>query len=175
MKKDYKEWMPKKAEINNKAHRPNRYKRKEIWLASVGENVGVEIDGKGEGFMRPVLILQNHNEFACQIIPLSTTERRGKYWHEFDGHTGKMSVALLSQIKNIDTARLIKKIGWVETETFKAIKNKIGDILGLKVSSPPEASKADPSPKPKDLDKTKENAASPSKIIHPPQSGGRQA
>jgi mRNA interferase MazF len=131
MKKDYKEWMPKKAEINNDAARPRRYRKREIWLASVGENIGHEVDGKGEKFMRPVLVLQSYNKSTCHVVPLSTTKRRGKFWHEFDGHTGKKSVALLSQSKIVDTSRFVKKIGWTDQKTFDAIRARIRSIISL--------------------------------------------
>ncbi|MDR1358410.1 MAG: hypothetical protein LBJ48_03525 [Coriobacteriales bacterium] len=47
-KKDYKKWMMVKSSVHNDANRPIGYKEREIWLCSIGENIGYENDGKGK-------------------------------------------------------------------------------------------------------------------------------
>lgn len=131
MKKNYQKWMPIKSKINNEGKYPKGYKERDIWICSIGENIGFETDGKKESFSRPVLILRAFNKKFCQILPLSTTEKRGKYYYPFDGGTGKISVALLSQTKSIDTSRLNRKIGIAKKEDFEIIKNRIKEILKL--------------------------------------------
>ncbi len=129
MKKDYKIWMSVKADINNTDLRPKGCREREIWICNVGENIGFEEDGKGKEFTRPVLILKVFNRKFCYVIPLSTTEKRGRFYYEFDGKTGKNSVALLSQTKSIDTARLSRKVGFIDKENFEKIKTEIKEIL----------------------------------------------
>lgn len=131
MEKDYKKWMPIKSEINNKEKYPKGYKEREIWICSIGENVGFEEDGKSEAFSRPVLILRVFNKNFCHVIPLSKTEKRNKFHYPFDGKTGRVSVALLSQSKAIDSSRLSRKIGIASKEDFEIIKTKIKEILKL--------------------------------------------
>ena len=65
----------------------------------------------------------------CHVVPLSTTEKRGKYYYPFDGKTGKISVALLSQSKPIDIARLSRKVGYIDKENFKEIQKGIKEVL----------------------------------------------
>jgi mRNA-degrading endonuclease toxin of MazEF toxin-antitoxin module len=127
--KDYQQWMPIKAKVHNNAARPLRYREREIWICNVGENVGFEEDGKNADFTRPVLILKSYNGQFCHVVPLSTTERRGKFWYPFDGHTDKISVALLSQSRAIDTSRLHEKIGYASKSDFEAIKNGVLELL----------------------------------------------
>jgi len=129
MKKDYQIWMPVKTEINNTDLRPKGCKPREVWICNVGENIGFEEDGKGKEFTRPVLVLKSFNKYFCYIVPLSTTNKRGKYYHAFDGKTGKTSIALLSQSKPIDTARLSRKVGFVNKNEFKIIQEKLKEIL----------------------------------------------
>jgi mRNA-degrading endonuclease toxin of MazEF toxin-antitoxin module len=105
------------------------YKEREIWLCNLGENIGVEEDGKGIGYVRPVLILKIFNKKFCHIIPLSTNGRNSKFFYTFDGDTGRKSTALLSQSRSIDSARLIRKIGVTNKNDFKKIKNKISLIF----------------------------------------------
>lgn len=129
MYKDYKEWMKIKSEIHNgEAYLPG-YKEREIRVCNLGENIGFEEDGKGRKFVRPVLILKVFNKYFCHIIPLSTAKKKGKYFYPFDGRTGKISVALLSQSRSIDSSRLHRKIGMISEENFIEIKQKIKETL----------------------------------------------
>lgn len=128
MKKDYKIWMPVKAEINNNESYPIGFKERDIWICNIGENVGFEEDGKGDDFTRPVLILKVFNRKFCHIVPLSTTDKRGKYYYPFDGKTGKTSVAILSQTRSIDATRLHEKIGKISKEEFEKIKKQIIEL-----------------------------------------------
>jgi len=129
MLKDYKIWMPVKANINNNDSFPRGYKEREVWYASIGENVGFEEEGKGKKFDRPVLILRAFSRNLCCIIPLSKTEKRGKYYYAFDGNTGKTSVALLSQLRAVDSSRLRDKIGFAKKEDFDKIKKRVIDLM----------------------------------------------
>ena len=124
MNKDYSFWTITKMEINNDKPRFT-FRDGEVWLAGIGENIGFEEDGKGFGFNRPVLILKKFNKFLCHIVPLSTTEKRGKYYLEIDTHTRKNSIVLLSQNRTIDSLRLFRKIGFVSKENLFNVKSEI--------------------------------------------------
>ncbi len=121
--------MPVKSEINNNELCPRGFKEREVWVCNVGDNIGFEEDGKGGDFTRPVLILKVFSRRFCYIIPLSTTSKRGKFYYAFDSNTGKISVALLSQLRAIDSARLRDKIGFVRKEDFYKIKNQVLDLI----------------------------------------------
>ena len=129
MKKDYKIWMPVKSEINNNEKFPLGIKEREIWICNVGDNVGFEEDGKGNDFTRPVLILKVFNRRFCYVVPLSKTEKRGKYYYAFDGKTGRKSVALLSQIRAVDSVRMRDKIGMANKKDFEEIKKQAIQLI----------------------------------------------
>jgi mRNA interferase MazF len=129
--KDYRQWMPVKAELHNEASRPIGYKEREIWLCNIGENIGYENDGKGRRFVRPVLIVTAFNRQTCFVVPLSTTPKRTRFHFAFDGNTGKESVALLSQPRAIDASRLHRKIGIVSERDFNVLRGLLAESLGL--------------------------------------------
>jgi mRNA-degrading endonuclease toxin of MazEF toxin-antitoxin module len=129
--KNYRDWTKVKIVINDRLSRPKGFKKKDIWVCALGENIGHENDGKGKWFTRPVLILRTYSNLTCHIVPLSTTSKRGYFYCEFDGHTGQTSVALLSQTRTIDSARLVRKIGRVGEADFNKIKERLKGILGL--------------------------------------------
>ena len=105
------------------------YREREIWLCNLGDNVGFEEDGKGNKFVRPVLIMRIYSRRFCHIVPLSTTDKRGRFYHEFDGGTGKISVALLSQSRSIDSFRLMRKIGIANKLDFDETRKQVADLL----------------------------------------------
>jgi len=140
--KDYKRWMPKKAEINSRKVRA-AFKERGVFWVSVGENVGFEEDGKGTYFNRPVVIVKKFSKNMFWGVPLSTTSRRGRYYHPITV-TGKLSVALLSQARTFDATRLANKIGMLDVEEFDELRNKLSKVLLEKVSPSDKISGAIP-------------------------------
>jgi mRNA interferase MazF len=122
-------WTPVKQEINNLDLRPKGCREREIWLCNIGENIGFEEDGKGGEFTRPILVLKVFNRNFCHVVPLLTTKRRGVFYYPFDGKTGVLSVALLSQSRPIDTLRLVRKVGNIGKKDFEIMKYKMKELL----------------------------------------------
>ena len=58
--KDFKKWMGVKEKIDRVAI-TRTIREGEIWWSSVGENVGTEICGKGDIYIRPVLVFRKMN------------------------------------------------------------------------------------------------------------------
>jgi hypothetical protein len=58
MLKRFLPWIVLKEDLHNNEHRPPHVSEGDIWWASVGENVGSEINGKSKLFFRPVVILR---------------------------------------------------------------------------------------------------------------------
>ena len=63
-------WLKLKFQIHNKTSRPS-FKEKEIWWSNFGQNVGDEENGKGEFFMRPVLVIKKFNSHLALVVPTS--------------------------------------------------------------------------------------------------------
>jgi mRNA interferase MazF len=127
--KDYLNWMPIKADINNSAVRP-RYNAGDVVWISIGENVGFEQDGKGRLFARPVLIVKGFNKELFWGVPLtSNASKTGKYYVNFTVK-GKASVAILSQLRAFDASRISgKRIGIVNRNVLRNIQRKLADLL----------------------------------------------
>lgn len=127
--KDYKIWTPIKVKIhNNKSTRPGFHER-EIWYCHLGENVGFEQDGKGDDFLRPVIILRKFNNEIFWAIPLTSVIKKSKYYFAITLEDGKKSSAILSQIRLIDAKRLSYKIDNVDSVEFEELKKKLKDLI----------------------------------------------
>lgn len=127
VKKDFQKWHEKKTHIEN--NRPRVFfKEREIWLCYVGENIGFEQDGRGDEFLRPVIIIKKFNNEVLWAVSLTKIEKKNKYYFSFTLNE-KVSVAILSQIRLIDAKRLKYKIGDMKIADFKELKNKIRQLL----------------------------------------------
>ena len=126
--KRFRAWNKLKIKLNMQQSLPAGYKERDIWWVSVGHNIGVEEDGKGNTFNRPVLVVRGFNRYMFWGVPLSTTNKDGKYYHKFVVN-GKTSTALLSQMRVYDTKRLISKYGMAGKHDFLVIREKLRDFL----------------------------------------------
>ncbi len=86
------------------------FKEGELWWCRVGINVGVEIYGKVDGFVRPVLILKKFSERSFLAVPLTTRKKFGS-WYVPVLLSGEERMAILSQVRALDACRLVRKIG----------------------------------------------------------------
>ena len=128
MKKDFDSWNEKKKKINDRRNFPF-YHHRELWWCSLGVNVGFEQDGSGEENSRPVLILKGLSRETCLVIPLTTSTGKHKLRPSIGLVEEKEAHALLSQIKVIDTKRLIRKIGQLDKKIFENIRKIAKDML----------------------------------------------
>ena len=127
MKKDYQEWHKKKKYIEN--DRPRVFfAEREVWFCYVGENIGFEQDGRGDEFLRPVVIIKKFNNEVLWAIPLTKTEKKNRYYFSFKLGR-KVSVAILSQMRLIDAKRLKYKIGSMKIADFMELKSQIRQLL----------------------------------------------
>jgi mRNA interferase MazF len=127
-KKDFVVWHSEKVDLQNTKIRPGFYER-EVWFAAVGENVGYEQDGRGERFLRPIVIIKKFNNEVLWAIPLTSKEKTGKYYFTFGLAEKEKSTAILSQLKLIDAKRLEYKIGNISKGDFKELKSKLTQLL----------------------------------------------
>lgn len=127
MYKNFHKWNNKKISIHQRVH-SSFFKEREIWFASLGCNVGHEEDGKGRDFQRPVIILTKFNAEMFWGIPLTTKIKSGNYFVPIEINNTK-SVAILSQLKVLDSKRLIRRIGKLTENETHLIKNRLYKIL----------------------------------------------
>lgn len=97
-------------------------RERQIWWVSLGQNVGVEINGKNDKFERPVLVLKKYNDDACLTLPLSSKNKVGSFYFQFKNGNGEIRVANLSQARSISSKRFIRKIEKMSVIDFDKVK-----------------------------------------------------
>ena len=131
MQDNYDKWNKIKKQI----HKENiilGYKNRDIFYMKMGENIGFEQNGKGENFVRPVVIIKGFNENMFFGVPLSTKIKDGKFYYTFEfkkQNTTIINNALLSQMKLFSTKRLLNKIGIINQDDFKNLKIKFKKLI----------------------------------------------
>ncbi|MBI5003667.1 type II toxin-antitoxin system PemK/MazF family toxin [Candidatus Kaiserbacteria bacterium] len=141
MEKDFDRWNDTKKDIHASMHEVYFYER-EVWWVHLGVNIGFEQDGTGEVFERPVVIVKKYNPDVFLAVPLSTTQKIGKYYFHVGEVEGKQATAILSQIRLLDVKRLINRAGTLNTLTFDSLVDALVEANFKNVgksSSPPLA------------------------------------
>ncbi len=126
--KDFDGWNENKKEIHNRVDGPFFHTR-EIWWCSLGLNIGFEQDGSSDDYYRPVLILKGLGRWTCLAVPLTTSARDHKLRPSIGVVEGKEDRALISQIRVIDAKRLVRKVGYLESNIFEIIRKTVKDMI----------------------------------------------
>jgi mRNA interferase MazF len=114
-------WIGLKQRLHEAKHDPPLVSEGDIWWASVGENVGSEINGKSDLFSRPVVIYKKLSHGFYFVVPTTTQSREGTWFVSFR-QKDKMMVACLHQARAIDHRRLSSKLGTIDDEDFQRVK-----------------------------------------------------
>ena len=108
------------------------FKDRDIFYMKMGKNIGYEQDGKGDNFVRPIVIVKGFNKDIFFGIPLSTKIKEGRYYYKFQFQKKDeliTNIALLSQMRLFSTKRLLNKIGMMSKEDFTKMKNKFKSLI----------------------------------------------
>ena len=100
----------------------------EVWWASLGINIGHEIDGKNELFERPILVFKKQGEDMLMVLPITSKLKSGREFYTIKYHSENNTV-LLDQPRTISSKRLLRLIFRITNSEFVSIQNKIRPIL----------------------------------------------
>ncbi len=115
------EWIGIKEKLHSIIHKPPYVSGGEIWWASLGENIGSEINGKNRQFSRPVIILRKLSNGFYIVIPLTTQIHYGTWYVNFKQKGVEMS-ACLHQVRSIDYRRVVSYVGQLDDDDFARVK-----------------------------------------------------
>lgn len=117
----YDSWNKVKKNLTQNTNVPY-IKEGRIFWCSVGQNIGTEIYGKGKGYARPVLVYKKLSRLNFIAIPLSTKVRHDNTWYIPFNFAGIDQAAVISQIRVMDVARLLRYVGELPQNDFDKIK-----------------------------------------------------
>lgn len=135
MEDRFQQWIKLKRRISDSKKLPYFYER-EIWMIYIGGNVGMEQNGKGDLFLRPVLIFRKFGKYSFLGIPLTSKEKLGKLYHEFRWGKNKRNFCCLAQLRAFDSRRLKYRMGKISVENFREIQKKVFEVENLSIIDP---------------------------------------
>lgn len=127
MEKKFDLWIDKKKELHYKK-REAYFRQRQIWWCSLGVNVGFEQDGKNSNFERPVLIVKKWNTRLCWVVPLTSVQRKGSFFHPIS-YLDATYTLVLCQLRILSSKRLLRKIRTISNEEFIEIKKVLRQSL----------------------------------------------
>ena len=128
MEKDFDKWNENKKLIHKNGV-DKLYHAREVWWCSLGVNVGFEQDGSGAEYQRPVLVLKGFSKHVCIVIPLTTSTKKNPYHMPVGLVDSRNAFAIISQVRLVDTKRLVNKVGVVEIALFDKIRKAVKDLF----------------------------------------------
>ncbi|MBI4973531.1 type II toxin-antitoxin system PemK/MazF family toxin [Candidatus Roizmanbacteria bacterium] len=117
--KDFTKWLTLKPKLDQLVSYP-KFQEGDIWWCHIGANVGHEECGKGNSFLRPIIILKKFNHRIFFGLPTSSKLKESIFYRPIM-IKGKQVSVLMSQMRLFDVKRLYYKQG------------KIGDVELLKL------------------------------------------
>ena len=141
MSKDFDTWNSQKKSIadNNSII---KFQQMHIVFMKIGVNIGYEQDGKGDEFLRPVLVYKKFNNRVFLGIPLTSKPKNDKFHFEFEYKNGKESFAILSQLKLFDIKRAKYYDGRISKRHFELLQEKLLNLIVTPLTKEGECTKA---------------------------------
>jgi len=133
MGKDFTEWHKLKTNLQ-KAETNAFFHEREIWLCSVGMNLGREEDGKNALFLRPVVVFRKFGADSFWGIPLTSTLRIGSYYYQFPLGE-RTATAMLAQMRLFDRKRFIRRMDVLSDEQFNELKVRVAALMPEQTNS----------------------------------------
>jgi mRNA interferase MazF len=130
MEKEFDNWNELKKKIEGEEHDPEKFpKEGEVWMTSLGKNIGFEQNGSGDNFSRPVLVIKKFNNKMFWAISLSTKQKEFDFYYNFIDLGNHKVAAILAQMKLVSVKRLKRKLYDLPNEQLVEIKDKIKAFL----------------------------------------------
>jgi len=120
------DWNSLKQDIQN--NYPINFNERDIFFLSIGQNIGFEQYGKGEDFLRPVVILKKFSKHLFLGIPLSSKLKEGRFFHTIH-FKNRTNTALLLQSRTFDSKRIKYKLATLSRNEYQKLVEKYSKVV----------------------------------------------
>ena len=122
----YDKWSTLKQKLEKR--KELQFNEREILFISMGQNIGFEQYGKGEEFLRPVVVVKKFSKHLFLGIPLSSKTKNGFFFHTIC-FKGRENSALLLQSKTFDAKRVKYRLAKLSENEFKKLVEKFCEVV----------------------------------------------
>lgn len=127
--KDFDKWNKVKKKVDTEEFEVN-IRSGEIRWVSFGVNVGSEIDGKGESFTRPALVLHVIGSHLALVIPMSTKVKNVAGYFPFEWK-GSTTALCIHQMRIVSQKRILSRKGRISDARIDAIKKEVSKFFSM--------------------------------------------
>lgn len=128
--REFDTWNRLKKKIHSEDKGPDYFPQEgEVWMSSLGKNIGYEQNGGGGNFSRPVLVIKKFNNQMFWCVPLSTKQKKLDFYFNFTDPNKQQVSVILAQLKLMSIKRLKRKLYEIESDLMSRMKTKLGEFL----------------------------------------------
>lgn len=126
--RNFDDWNKEKKRLEDFGFSNFVFHEREIWWCSIGINLGDEQDGKNQLHERPVLVFRKFNNKIAWVLPMSTKQKEGIYYHVLE-YEGKIFSVILSQLRLVSVKRFRRFIRKISPHQFFLIQEKVINLI----------------------------------------------
>lgn len=128
--KEFNLWNELKKKIQSEIDEPDYFpKEGEVWMSSLGKNIGFEQNGSGTNFSRPVLVVKKFNNRMFWCASLSTKQKKFDFYYNFTDPNGEKVSIILAQLKLVSVKRLKRKLYDISNIDLGKVRDKLREFL----------------------------------------------
>ncbi len=129
---DFDRWNELKKVIDLRSEK--LFNEREVWWINFGKNIGVEMNGKGEKFIRAGLIVRKYNRNKALVLPITSKDKAGNMFYCEITRNGRKFYVSLTQPRVISSKRFVRKIYKMHNRQFVEVFDNF--LNSLKQKSP---------------------------------------
>jgi mRNA interferase MazF len=130
MENDFDRWNEiKKRLASNPSPPPAFPKTGEVWMCTLGKNLGREQNGGPRDFSRPVLVIKKFNNEIFWVVPLSTKQKPLDFYFNYDDPSGTPVAAVLAQLRLVSINRFRRNIYVLPATSLNEVRARLRAFL----------------------------------------------
>jgi mRNA interferase MazF len=130
MEEQFDRWNDIKKRLAQPSDFPQTFpKQGEVWMCSLGWNLGREQNGGPHDFSRPALVIKKFNNEMFWIVPLSSKQKKLDFYFNYSDPHGQPVAAIIGQLRLVSTKRFQRNMYQLSPTDFAAVKARLRSFL----------------------------------------------
>jgi mRNA interferase MazF len=130
MEKDFDRWTTIKKQLAHDVPLPLAFpKNGEVWMCTLGKNLGREQNGRSQDFSRPVLVIKKFNNEIFWVVPLSTKQKPLDFYFNYNDPSGTAVAAVLAQLRLVSINRFRRDIYVLPATLLREVRARLRAFL----------------------------------------------
>ena len=126
MESDFDRWNEIKKRLARNAPTPPAFpKSGEVWMCTLGKNLGRKQNGSSQDFSRPVLVVKKFNNEIFWVVPLSTKQKPLDFYFNYNDPSGAPVAAILAQLRLVSVNRFRRDIYALPVAQLREVRARL--------------------------------------------------